>query len=251
MTDESRGPERADGSTWSVDVLADLHAGALDEREAAELWPRVNADPEARAVIEALEATTADLSGLAAEPAPPMPDHVAQRIEAAITREAEARGGNVVSMDAARKRRNRRAGLGAGLLTAAAAAVAAVMIAVPNVQDETGGVANPAPSTQQEAPGNGLPDFDSGNMEAAIGEIEGVRDFGALGSEKRFDACVEANGIDPARQPIGVAPVTIDGKEAVLAMYTTGELARFRLIALSPDCGPNNPGLLMDKVVGR
>lgn len=256
MTDMSREPERASGSPstpLSVDVLADLQAGVLDEHEAAELWPRVNADPEARAILDALAATTADLSGLAAEPAPPMPAHVAERIEFAITREAEARGGNVVSLDAARKRRNRRVGMGAGFLTAAAAAIAAVMIAVPSGDNELdGNVAAPTPTTQAEAPtGTETPNFDSGNMNAAIGQIEGLRDFGALENEERFNACIEAGGMDPAVRPEGIGPAKIDGKDAVIALYTTGKLAQFRLIALSADCGPDNPGLLMDKIVGR
>jgi hypothetical protein len=65
MTDEGRGIGGIVGPPWSVDVLADLHAGVLEEREAVELWPRVNADPDARAIIEALNTTTADLAELA------------------------------------------------------------------------------------------------------------------------------------------------------------------------------------------
>jgi len=63
------------GPPWSVDVVADLHAGVLDERAAAELWPLVNADPDARAILEALESTTADLTALTAGSVEPMPAH--------------------------------------------------------------------------------------------------------------------------------------------------------------------------------
>src|SRR5438067_1240607 len=79
MTDESRGLGGTVGPPWSVDVLADLHAGVLDDHEAAELWPLVNADPEARAILDALDATQSDLSSLAEAPAPPMPAEFAAR----------------------------------------------------------------------------------------------------------------------------------------------------------------------------
>ncbi|MFF5985839.1 hypothetical protein [Prauserella flavalba] len=243
MTDESRGMGGAVGPPWSVDVLADLHAGVLSESEAAELWPRVNADPEARAIIEALDATSAELADLSAAPVPPMPADVAARIDAALVQEQQARGAsNVVSIDAARKRRNRRAGWGAGFLAAAAAVVAAVVIVTPNASEETPGMADSAPKGVA---------VDSGQINAAIGKVEGVRDFGPLENEQRLDACLEANGIDPVKQPVGITPGTIDGQEAVFVLYTTGELAQFRFVALAPDCGPDNPGLLKDQLIGR
>ncbi|PXY31658.1 hypothetical protein [Prauserella muralis] len=240
MTDEYRGSGGAVGPPWSVDVLADLHAGVLDEHEAAELWPRVNADPEARAVIDALEATSTDLRTLAAAPAEPMPADVAARIDAALAQEAQARGSsNVVGIDAARRRRNRRAGWGAGLLAAAAAVVAGVLITVPDgTGNETGGIAEPAPSST----GGDLP---------APGGILGVRDFGPLENEQRLDACLEANSIDPDRKPAGIRPATIDGKPAVIVLYTTGQVAQYRLVALAADCGQDNPGLLRDEIIGK
>ncbi|ASR38802.1 hypothetical protein BAY61_31645 [Prauserella marina] len=251
MTDEGRGLGGAVGPPWSVDVLADLHAGVLSEREAAELWPRVNADPEARAIIEALDATSADLASLTAAPIEPMPADVAARIEAAITQESNARDSNVVSIDVARKRRNKRAGWGAGFLAAAAAVVAAVVITVPGAQEQTGGVAEPAPSDSGQADSEAPLALQSDNLGSALGEINGVRDFGPVGDQQRLAACVEANGIDPAVKPVGFRPATIDGQEALIVLYTTGELAQYRLIALSPECGPGNPGLLKDEVIGR
>ncbi|MEU6641492.1 hypothetical protein ABZ863_02990 [Saccharomonospora sp. NPDC046836] len=247
MTDESRGFGGAVGPPWSVDVLADLHAGVLSESEAAELWPRVNADPEARAIIEALDATSADLANLASAPIEPMPADVAARIDAALAQEQQARGSNVVSIGAARKRRNRAIGWGAGFLAAAAAVVAAVVITVPNTtNDQTDGVAQPAP------PAAGAPSLSlsSGNLGGAVGEINGVRDFGPLGNEQRLDACLEANGIDPDRKAIGIRPATIDGQEAVIVLYTTGRLAQYQLVAVAADCGPDNPGLLVNRTIG-
>src|SRR5689334_11049451 len=115
MTEESRsGPV---GPPWSVDVLADLHAGALDSALSAQLWPRVNADPEARAVIEALDTVKVELGQLGAAPAPPMPAHLAARLDATLRAELSRTApprpappgvAPVIDLAEARRRRNRR-----------------------------------------------------------------------------------------------------------------------------------------------
>ncbi|WP_328605484.1 hypothetical protein OG943_36585 [Amycolatopsis sp. NBC_00345] len=267
MTDESRGVGGAAGPPWSVDLLADLHAGVLTEPEAAELWPRVNNDPEALAVIEALEATTADLASLTLEPAPPMPAEYAARLDAALAAEASARqaasfpvatpipaaapaapaagDAPVVDLAAARRKRNRRLGWGAGVLTAAAAAIVVVAVTVPGTSQETGtGVAAPAPSGPSvSGDGNGA--------EALLGGAMGVRDFGPLQDEKRLDACVSAAGLDPNVRPAGIRPVNVDGKAGVLVFYTTGKIAQYRIVAFGADCGPGSPDKLFDKIVGK
>lgn len=248
MTDERRGFDGPVGPPWSVDVLADLHAGVLDDREAAELWPKVDADPGARAIIEALEATTTELSSLGSE-VEPMPAEVAERIDATLALQRRPENGRVVSLDAARKRRNRRFGWGAAFLAAAAAAVAAVVITVPN---STAGTPDMAEQHRQPTGSEQQPlALSSGNLGSAVGAINGVRDFGPLGNEQRLDACLEASGLDADVRPVGIRPVTVDGQDAVMVLYTTGQLAQFRLVAVAPDCGPGNPGVLLDKTVGR
>ncbi|RSM35758.1 hypothetical protein DMA12_42865 [Amycolatopsis balhimycina DSM 5908] len=264
MTDESRGIGGTIGPPWSVDVLADLHAGVLDDVRAAELWPLVNADPEARAILEALDATQADLASLAAAPAPPMPAEFAARLEAALAAEAaaafpgkaqssphtapeQAGPGNapVVDLAAARRRRNKRLGWAAGVLTAAAAAIA-VTVAIPNTSSQTGNpnVAAPPPS----GPSVGS---DGSGAQALVGKAVGVRDFGPLQNEDRLDACVAAAGLDPKVRPEGIRPVNVGGKAGVMIILTTGKLAQFRLVAFGADCGPGNPAVLFDKVVGE
>ncbi|RSM82296.1 hypothetical protein DL991_05275 [Amycolatopsis sp. WAC 01375] len=261
MTDESRGIGGTVGPPWSVDVLADLHAGVLDEREAAELWPLVNADPEALAIIEALEATTADLAELANEPVAPMPAEFAARIDAALAAEMRAspafQGASegqqdqvapVVDLAAARRRRNKRIGWGAGIATVAAAAIAAVAIVVPTTQQSTpgGGVAQPPPAPNGPSVGG-----DGGGAEALVGKAIGVRDFGSLKTEERLDACVAAAGMDADVRPEGIRPVNVAGKDGVMVIYTTGKLAQFRIVAFGADCGPGNPAILFDKIIGQ
>jgi hypothetical protein len=260
MTDESRGIGGTVGPPWSVDVLADLHAGVLDDAETSRLWPLVNADPEARAILDALDATQSDLASLADAPAPPMPAEFAARLDAALAAEAaakfpaprtapeQARSGDaqVVDLAAARRRRNKRLGWAAGVLTAAAAAVVAVTIAIPGTSQQTGtpNVAAPPPS----GPSVGS---DGSGAQALIGKAVGVRDFGPLRTEDKLDACIAAAGLDPDVRPEGIRPVNVGGKSGVMIILTTGKLAQFRLVAFGADCGPGNPAVLFDKVVGE
>ncbi|WP_410562855.1 hypothetical protein [Amycolatopsis sp. cmx-4-61] len=277
MTDESRGIGGTIGPPWSVDVLADLHAGVLDDTRAAELWPLVNADPEARAILNALDATQADLAALAHAPAPRMPAEFAARLDAALAAEAAARfperaqperaqaertqaepvqperpqpsaqqGAQVVDLAAARRKRNKRLGWAAGVLTAAAAAVVAVTLAIPNTSPQSGTPNVAAPAPTGPSVGN-----DGAGAQALVGKAIGVRDFGPLQNEDRLDACIAAAGLDPKVRPEGIRPVNVGGKAGVMIILTTGKLAQFRLVAFGADCGPGNPAVLFDKVVGE
>lgn len=268
MTDESRGIGGTVGPPWSVDVLADLHAGVLEDAQAAELWPLVDSDPEARAILDALDATQSDLAALAAAPAPPMPAEFAARLDAALAAEAaaafpqatqpSARGATqaprqagsgdaqVVDLAAARRRRNKRLGWAAGVLTAAAAAVVAVTVALPSTSQQSG-----TPNVAAPAPTGPTVGSDGNGAQALIGKGLGVRDFGPLQTEDRLDACVAAAGLDPKVRPEGIRPVNVGGKAGVMIILTTGKLAQFRLVAFGADCGPGNPAVLFDKVVGE
>ncbi|HVW40985.1 MAG TPA: hypothetical protein VHC18_06520 [Amycolatopsis sp.] len=251
MTDENRAIGAA-GPPWSVDLLADLHAGVLDEAQAAELWPRVHADPEARAIIDALEATTADLANLGAAPAPPMPADVAARIDAAIAgevRQAFPQVAPVVSLDAARRRRNKRIGWVTGVVAVAAAAIAAVAITLPKTDTTEGTPVAAAPPSTGQASGSAPLALRSDQPQAAVAELSGgAKDYGSLGTPQALDACLKAAGFPGGQSPIGVRPGTVDGKPAILVLLTTGKIAEFRLVALAQSCG-SQP--LLDKVVGK
>jgi hypothetical protein len=244
------------GPPWSVDLLADLHAGALDDQTSRELWPRVNADPAARAVIEALDVVKVELGRLATAPPVPMPAHFAARLdtalEAEIFRAAPRQAGHapapagppatpVVNLADARRRRNRVMAWGAGVLTAAAAAVAVTMAVLPGSGNETSGsaVAGAKPPLVVEG----------SNLSAAIGGVTNERDYGPLKDQARLDECIKANGVDPARsQTAGVRQVTLDGKPGVFVLLTTGQSGQFRLLIVGPDCGPGNPSNMANTV---
>lgn len=252
-----------DGPPWSVDLLADLHAGALEDSVAAQLWPRVRADAEANAVLDALDATTADLATLADLPTPRMPDDVAVRIEAALAEEARAAGrpvpapaptqspgiAPVVDIGEARRRRNRRLGWGSGILVAAAAAVGLIVAVLPGTTPSPGtGVAAPPPGSTGATPPEALT---SGQLDAGlVSRATGKSDYGPFGDPAKRSACLAANRLDPDETPAGGMQVTLDGRRGTLMVLPTGKLAQFRLLVVGPDCSAGHPSTIADTVIG-
>jgi hypothetical protein len=275
------------GPPWPVELLADLHAGVFDDKTAAELRSQVDADPEARAVLAALDATRAELAHL---PLLRMPDDVAARLDAAVRGEATARAAAgtaraaagtaagvaapqvapaapslpasaspasaapaapVIDLAAARERRRRR-GLVAGATLLAAAAATVGIVAVSGL---TGG---PTTGTPVAGP-TGVSDLplppvavSSDNLAAAYDEAVSKDDYGPLAAAGRLDACLSAIRLDPATaKPLGAREVTLDGRPGVLLVLPTGTAARFRLLVVSPDCGAGNAAVLADATIGR
>jgi hypothetical protein len=246
------GSERRQGTPidppWSVDLLSDLHAGVLDEETANALRPRVEADPDARAVLEALDATLADLASL---PPIPMPADVAARIDAALAAEAGGVQTPVVSLNAARQRR-KRLGWGAGVLVAAAAAVGVAVLVVPGAKTGSQEVAAPAPTPTRSANGGTsnsapLPYIRGQNFGPVIGDVLKAQNYGPLENQDTLAGCLKGGNI-PASKPLGVSPINLDDRSAVMAILPGGRPGAFRIVVLDPKtCGPDNPnGVLAD-----
>lgn len=75
------------GPPWSVDLLADLHAGRYPAQVSGELRRRIAGDQWAASVLTALDATVDELSLL---PTPQMPERFALRLDEAIAAEHRA-----------------------------------------------------------------------------------------------------------------------------------------------------------------
>lgn len=280
MTGSNRRGDTPMGPPWPIDVLADLHAGVY--ADSAGLLPRARQDPDAAAVLDALDATRAELSGLGQLPAPPMPDAFAARLDAAMAAEAQAMFpaprqpmpafprqmppppqqqlpmAPVADLAAAR-RRTKRLGWAAGALVAAAA-VAVVVIAIPKGGSSLNGYAAPSQSsgagaTPPESVGNGAtapsPEaLTQGTLAGALTTALGSDDYGPLSDPAARSACLAANGQDPNRAPAGGMRVTLDGKPGILMVLTTGVTAQFRLLVVGPDCAAGKPDQLANVVVG-
>ncbi|KOX35195.1 hypothetical protein ADK67_01715 [Saccharothrix sp. NRRL B-16348] len=248
------GNARRSGPPWSVDLLADLHAGALDPRTEAELRPLVENDPEAREILAALDATLDDLHNL---PPIPMPRHVAERIDAALADEARPVA-PVVDFAQAKARRAKRLGWGAGLLAAAAVAVGVAVVAIP--RDNTAGdsVAQQDKTTNAPVTGSLVPPGSADRMPAVRGENFGpvfgdvlkAQNYGPLENQEQLADCLRGANIT-AGKPLGVSPITLDDKPAVMAILPGGAPGAYRIVVVDPGtCGPDNPeGVLANSTI--
>ena len=258
-------PQRsaAESSEWSLDLLADLHAGALTEQAATSLRARAIADPQARTVLAALDATVADLAALPTRGPARIPDAVAQRLDAALTAEVQranrtsahlpdqARTGRcrtarqLVTWPAGRRRARARS-IAAGVLAAAligvagAGAMIGVMIrGTPRAGDALGAaaVSPPAPLV-----------LSSGDLSGALSPALGVRNYGPLSRPEALQGCLDANDVPAGDKPLGAREVTLDGRRGVILVLPTVQATQFRLLVVDPGCGPGNPARMADAV---
>ena len=230
---------------YSRALLAELHAGALDDALAAALWPRVRSDRDATAVLDALDTTVRQLRTTPA-PAVPIPAHVAARIDAslaAVTSLPPAGAGDDVA--AARVRRTRRGRyLGAGLVAAAAAAAAVVSLSVALGPNDVAGTPQAGPPAA--VPSAALPtpaplDLGSGTVGPRALAVLGKQDLGPLSDKAVLAGCLRANGIPAGATLVGASPVLLDGRPGILLLLPSGRVAVFTALVVGPECSANNP----------
>ena len=151
----------------------------------------------------------------------------------------------------ARRRRNRRLGLGGGVLVAAAAAFGVVFAVSPGGQQaNTPGDAAPAPTTNSNV--SAPLSLKRDELGSAVGEVLKAQNYGPLETPDRLAGCLKGGGITSSGNPLGISPINLEGKDAVMAILPAG-LGKYRLVVLDPaTCGPDQPaGVLADTTVGQ
>jgi hypothetical protein len=201
-------------------------------------------DPRDPVVAAALARTREDLAAHGAR-TPPPPADLLTGIDRALA--AERAGPEPLPGRAPR----RRPALVAGALVAAAAAVVAlvaVVLAAP------GPAPAPRAPTAAPAPPVTVPDVPvlaGGDGPAALRAGLGSTDYGPLAAPGRLAGCLAAHGVPAGVRPVGARQVVVDGRPGVLLVLPTGTAARFRLLAVGPDCATGVPFTLSDTLVGR
>jgi len=136
--------------------------------------------------------------------------------------------------------------LGAGVLPQAAAAVGIAFAAFP-ANSPTSGVAQPTSGGDATAPGPLT--FRSDELgKQQLDATKNKNDYGPFSDKQKLAACLQANGISAAADPLGGRQVRVDGKAGTLLVFAHGA-GQFRLIVVGPDCGAGNPSKLADKTI--
>ncbi|MBS9374570.1 hypothetical protein [Rhodococcus sp. B50] len=216
---------------YSAELLADLHAGVLDEALADRLWPLVRRDPEAVAYLARLDATQARLSALRdASSKESIPPEIAARIESALAEDRPT-----PSRTLAQRRWWAMAGVG----VAAAVAVMLVMV----VRGTAFGSDDPARIPVAAAEDEAL--LEPSTLRAMIGET----DPGLLGGADRLRECLDANGFS-GQAPLGSRTVRFGDDDAVLVLMSGSDAPALTALVVGIDCDADNPATLARRTIG-
>ncbi|MFW0783732.1 hypothetical protein AAFP35_04375 [Gordonia sp. CPCC 206044] len=230
---------------YSPDVLADFHAGVLPPDVADEVWSAINDDPDAQAVLRALDRTTADLRAMPL-PATPMPSSVAALTRATLDQidDETAGTGSVTSIDRGRHQRRRRWMLAGGGVAAAAVAVLAFSVGTLRPTDTD---ADPDMGTPVAAPAEHH--LDAGEKMSAL-TVLGHDDFAPFPTEAALRRCTAANGVPDSTTVLGSGPITLRGGDAVVILLSTGVAGRFDALVVGPDCAVGRPSTISRTLIG-
>lgn len=227
---------------FSVDLLADLHAGVLEADVAEHVWARIDDDPSAREILAALDRTLADIGSAPLESVP-VPASVHARTEdtlASIRAEVTtANGGNIVGLADTRKQGRARRWALVGM--AGAAAIAAVLAISLGITRDPGVAPDlqAGPTTTLDGPGR-----------ATALSYLGRSDHAPFGSEAALRACTGANGVAPTTPVLGSGPVAIDGRDGIVILLGTGVAGRFEALVVGTDCAADRPSTISRTIIG-
>lgn len=239
----------------TVELLADLQAGALDDDAAARVRRQVRADPQAAGVLAALNRVRRDVAAVGAAPAcePDPPPQVAARISAAL-RSAEPPPGTAAGRAAhsARPRlRPARVIAAVAGLCAALAAIGFGTVALLNAPE-------PSPSTPDDVqhitvstPPMEVPL----SPNEILGLLDRAPDFGSsagtLGDPARRASCLTGLGYPAATQVLGARPVEINARPGIALVIPGDSPHVLAVYVVSPTCSAADTGLLANTQVPR
>ncbi|MCK0091480.1 hypothetical protein MWU77_11880 [Rhodococcus sp. F64268] len=225
---------------YSDDLLADLHAGALDDELADRLWPLVRQDHHAMAVIDRLDAVQARLREWGDEPAAePIPHDVALRLDATLHSLGQRHG---------TRRLDRRVLAVAGIGAAAVLAVvfALVFRGIGAAEDAVGPPLASGTSLSQDDSPSGT----NALTPASLREIVGSTGLGPLAEMNRLGDCLSANGFDPDSRILGSREIRVDDSDAIAILLAGPQSPQITALVVGTGCGATDPATIRVEVLG-
>ncbi len=231
----------------TVELLADLQAGLLDDDSAARVRRRVREDPAAEEILRALNQVRCDVAAMGAHPtsAPDVPPQVTARISAALRSAGEAQGRSSAAHSARPQIRPAKVAAmtaGVGAVLAAIGVGTAALINAPE----------PAPSTPATAQHITVstPPMTIPLSEAEIlGLLNRSPDFGPLTDPARRASCLSGLGYPASTQVLGARPIDINARPGVLLLLPGETPADVAVYAVALNCSAADTGLLANTQV--
>jgi hypothetical protein len=235
----------------TVEALADLQAGLLDEDTAARLRKKVRADPDARQTMDALNRVRRDIAALgtdtssAPEVAPQVVDSVAAALRAERPERSRRRAAHTVRPG--RLPRSARVAVAVAGLAAAAAAVwlgtAALITAPPPTPSR--------PITAEHITVSRPPMTIPLSDQQIVALLDGQPDLGPFADPQRRTSCLAGLGYPVGARVLAARPVEIAGRPAILLVLPGDTPGTVAALAVAPTCSSVDTGLLADRIVNR
>lgn len=251
--DSDPGDHEAGTDPLTVQLLADLQAGLLDDATAARVRDRVRKDPAAAQALAGLNRVRCDIAALGEEaaPAPDAPAAVVARIEAALRAARPSRSQRRAGAPAAHT--VRPTGRAARVLAAVAGLSAAVAVAGLGTAALIGAPA-PTPSgptTVQHVTVSRTPVVIPLSDPQILALLDDTPDYGPLGDPHRRASCLTGLGYPAAVRVLGAQPIEVAGRAGVLLVLPGDTPGALAAVAVAPTCSAADTGLLANRLVRR
>jgi hypothetical protein len=229
------------GDPPTVDSLAELQAGLLDDETAAQLRDRIRTDPGARQTMEALNRVRREVAALGSDngSAPPVDPDVVDHIAATLPAAHSVQRGRL-------PRPARIAVAAAGLAAIALAAWLGTraLLTSPTQMPSR-------PTTIEHITVSRPPQSIPLSDQQILALLDGEPDLGPLTDPRRRASCLAGLGYPANTRVLGARAIDIAGHPAVLLVLPGDAPGVFAALAVAPTCSSVNTGLSADRTVRR
>lgn len=256
MDSEASGhDERCDGPV-TVDLLADLQAGLLDDQTASGLRHRARTDPVVASRLAALDRVRREVAdlGVDAASAPAIPADVTARIGTALRNEAPPANPalgrrDVMGTPAVRHppSRLRTVAAAAGLAAVVAAGAVGTTMLVRIDPSRPPDAGRPASHVPMSGTSGGVPLSDA----QILALLTRPPDLGTLVNPQRRVSCLSGLGYPTGTSVLGARPLDVRGNPGELLLLPGDASGRINAVVVAPNCSAVDTGLLAGTMVNH
>jgi hypothetical protein len=231
----------------TVELLADLQAGLLDDEDAARVRGQIRADPRAEGMLRALNRVRRDVAAAGADTAsaPEVPAEVSARITATLQSAAPQRPGSTHSA----RPNARPAKLVAGIagVAAALAAIAFGTVALLRAPAPTPSTGPTAEHITVSTPPMAIP-LSAAELRDLLNH---PADYGPLSDPARRASCLSGLGYPASTPVLGGRPVEINARPGIVLVLPADAPNTLAVFAVALNCSAADTGLLADTQIPR
>jgi hypothetical protein len=230
----------------TVDSLADLQAGLLDDETAARLRKQVRTDSGVRRSMDALNRVRREVAALGGDPsaAPDVDPAAVDRIAGALRAE---RAGAAHTVGRGRLPRSARIAVSVTGLAAVAVAAwlgtRALLMAPASMPSR--------PTTIEHITISRPPLTIPLSDQQILALTDHEPEYGELADPRRRASCLSGLGYPANTHVLGARPVDIGGHPAVVLVLAGDAPGSVKALAVAPTCSAANTGLSADRIVER